>query len=112
MIALPADHVLAGVLLRRHEAPAAHRPAQGGARCVGRPDQHIGRGRPSAGGGDKEQLGVQHYWILDPERRTLRVHRWTETGYLGVLEAGRPRTVRAEPFEAFELNLADLFDDA
>ena len=56
--------------------------------------------------------GVQQTWILDPERRTLRVHRWTETGYLGVLEAGSPRTVRAEPFEAFELNLADLFDDA
>ncbi len=55
--------------------------------------------------------GVQHYWILDPDKRTLRVHRWTQTGYLGVLEAKSPRVVQAEPFDAVDLHLADLFDD-
>lgn len=54
---------------------------------------------------------VLHYWILDPERRTLRVHRWTAPGYQVVLEARSPAALHVEPFEELELSLAALFDD-
>lgn len=52
---------------------------------------------------------VPHYWLLDPERLTLTVLRWTSEGYLEALIATGDETVRAEPFEAIELPLADIF---
>jgi len=48
---------------------------------------------------------VPHYWLLDPEAKTLRVLRWTRDGYLEALSATADETVRAEPFEAIELSL-------
>ncbi len=54
--------------------------------------------------------GVPHYWILDPDRETLRVHRWAEPGYQVVLDVGRDAVVRAEPFDAIEIAVIDLFD--
>lgn len=56
------------------------------------------------------RAGVPHYWILDPHRETLRVHRWTEPGYQVVLDVGRDAVVRAEPFDAIEIAVMDLFD--
>lgn len=56
------------------------------------------------------RAGVPHYWILDPHRETLRVHRWTEPGYQVVLDVGRDAVVRAEPFDAIEIAVIDLFD--
>jgi Uma2 family endonuclease len=53
--------------------------------------------------------GVPHSWIVDPERRTLMVLRWTPEGYLTALTAGEDEVVRAEPFEAIEIHLAVLF---
>jgi Uma2 family endonuclease len=53
--------------------------------------------------------GVPHYWLVDPERLTLTVLRWTPDGYLEALAATADETVRAEPFEAIELALADVF---
>jgi Uma2 family endonuclease len=50
--------------------------------------------------------GVPHYWLLDPDARTLRVLRWTPDGYLEALSATAEETVRAEPFDAVELALA------
>lgn len=55
---------------------------------------------------------VPHYWLVDPERLTLTVLRWTADGYLSVLVAAAPESVRAEPFAAIELSLATLFDQA
>jgi Uma2 family endonuclease len=55
---------------------------------------------------------VPHYWILDPTTETLTVHRWTQPGYLTVLVAARGERIRAEPFEAVEFDLAELFGDA
>jgi len=49
---------------------------------------------------------VPHSWIVDPQLETLRVHRWTADGYLVVLDAERSQRVRAEPFEAIELQVA------
>ena len=53
--------------------------------------------------------GVQHVWILDPPARTLEVlrlegGRWTISGSYADLE-----TVRAEPFDAIDLELALLW---
>jgi Uma2 family endonuclease len=52
---------------------------------------------------------VPHYWLLDPERLTLTVLRWTSEGYLEALAAASPEVVRAEPFDALELSLAEVF---
>lgn len=57
------------------------------------------------------QAGIAHYWVLDPDRRTLRVHRFTEPGYQVVLDVGADAVVRAEPFELVALAVVDLFDD-
>lgn len=57
------------------------------------------------------QTGVGHYWIVDPERRTLTVYRWTEEGYLAALSAQRGENVRAEPFDAIEIPVGALFGD-
>lgn len=54
---------------------------------------------------------VPHYWIIDPIAETLTVHRFTESGYLLVLAAERVERVRAEPFEAIELQVGVLFGD-
>lgn len=57
------------------------------------------------------RCGVPHYWIADPLLRTLRVHRWTDAGYLVVLTAQAGQRVRAEPFDAIELEVGVLFGD-
>jgi Uma2 family endonuclease len=54
---------------------------------------------------------VPHYWIVDPASATLTVMRWTEPGYLTVLAAERGEIVRAEPFDAIELEVGPLFGD-
>jgi Uma2 family endonuclease len=54
--------------------------------------------------------GVPHYWVLDPDRRTLRVHRFTEPGYQVVLDVGDDAVVNAEPFEELTLAVSALFD--
>jgi Uma2 family endonuclease len=63
--------------------------------------------------GPKQRLlhahGVPHYWILDPEHQTLTVIRHANEHYLRVLDAGVGDRVRAEPFDAIELDVAELF---
>lgn len=55
--------------------------------------------------------GVKHVWLLDPEVRTLEVLRLDGVSYrLLVTHTGVVR-VRAEPFEALELELAFLWDE-
>ena len=54
---------------------------------------------------------VPHYWVIDPVAETLTVHRFTESGYLLVLATERGERVRAEPFEAIELQVGVLFGD-
>ena len=56
--------------------------------------------------------GVVHAWIVDPILRTLEVLRRTEGGQWLVAGAyGGNAAVRAEPFEALELDLAQLWED-
>lgn len=52
---------------------------------------------------------VPHYWILDPDELTLSAFRWTATGYLLVRAAGAGDHVRVEPFDAIQLDVAELF---
>ena len=58
-----------------------------------------------------QRCGIPHDWIVDPDQATLRVHRWTPDGYLVVLSAERGQRVRAEPFDAIEIELGVLFGD-
>jgi Uma2 family endonuclease len=55
------------------------------------------------------RCGVPHYWIADPQLLTLRVFRWTPEGYLVALTAQAGQRVRAEPFDAVELEVGVLF---
>jgi Uma2 family endonuclease len=55
---------------------------------------------------------VPHYWIIDPDEETLLVYRWAAEGYVEVLTAERGERVHAEPFEATELIVSELFGDA
>lgn len=52
---------------------------------------------------------VPYYWLLDPEREVLTVLRWSEPGYHQLLTAEIGEVVRAEPFDAIELSIAELF---
>jgi Uma2 family endonuclease len=55
--------------------------------------------------------GVRHVWLMDPEARTLEVFQWEGARYvLLVTHTGLAR-VRAEPFEAVELELSFLWGD-
>ncbi|MFO0759986.1 MAG: Uma2 family endonuclease [Byssovorax sp.] len=54
---------------------------------------------------------IPHYWIIDPLEETLAVHRWGPDGYIEVLAAQRGECVRAEPFDAVELQVGVLFGD-
>lgn len=56
--------------------------------------------------------GVPHYWIANPQDKTLVVHRWEPKGYSVVLTASAGDIVRAEPFDAVELAIDVLFGDA
>jgi len=55
------------------------------------------------------RCGVPHYWIADPALLTLRVFRWTPDGDLVALTAEAGQSVRAEPFDAVELEVGVLF---
>ena len=52
--------------------------------------------------------GVPHYWLIDPEGQTLLVYRHGPDGYIDVLSAGPGDRVRAEPFDAIELDVSAL----
>lgn len=54
---------------------------------------------------------VPHYWLVDPREATLTVMRWSAEGYITVLAAARGETVRAEPFDAIDIEVGTLFGD-
>jgi Uma2 family endonuclease len=56
--------------------------------------------------------GVEHYWIVDPEAETLSVFRHEADGYLLALASTTGETVRAEPFESFDIAVGQLFGHA
>lgn len=58
-----------------------------------------------------QRAEVPHYWILHPEARMLIVHRWSREGYVTILSATSGQRVRAEPFDAIEIDVGELFGD-
>ncbi len=55
--------------------------------------------------------GILHYWILDPMKRTVLLHRRHPEGYLAVLGGAADRMIRPEPFDTQELYVRTLFGD-
>jgi Uma2 family endonuclease len=55
---------------------------------------------------------VSHYWVAEPIGAVLSVYRWHDTGYVLVLSANLGDIVKAEPFDAIDIDVADLFADA
>ena len=55
------------------------------------------------------RVAVPHYWLVDPDEETLTVLRFTPEGYVTAVAAARGERVRAEPFEAVELQVDSLF---
>lgn len=55
--------------------------------------------------------GVAHSWLVSPFRRTLEVFRLVDGKWLSVAAHLGNQRVRAEPFEAIELDLALLWRD-
>jgi Uma2 family endonuclease len=55
--------------------------------------------------------GVGHLWLIDPLQRTLEVLR-LESGRWTIIGTHGDDRIRAEPFEAIELELSALWTDA
>jgi Uma2 family endonuclease len=53
--------------------------------------------------------GIAHLWIVNPLARTLEIHRRCPEGWLVVATHGGDERVRAEPFDAIELEMAALW---
>jgi Uma2 family endonuclease len=53
------------------------------------------------------RIGVASLWYVDPEARTLTVSRLEAGRWVELLVCGGDDRVRAEPFEAVELDLSD-----
>jgi Uma2 family endonuclease len=54
---------------------------------------------------------VRHVWLMDPVARTLEVFRLDGEHYTLLVTHAGPARVRAEPFEAIELELAFLWGE-
>lgn len=55
--------------------------------------------------------GVQHAWLVNPRLRTLEVFRLHEGKWLTLAVHRDDERVRAEPFDAVELELGVLWQD-
>jgi len=53
--------------------------------------------------------GVRHAWLVDPITRTLEVYRLQSTEWLCASTFRDAALVRAEPFDAIELELGALW---
>jgi Uma2 family endonuclease len=55
--------------------------------------------------------GVAHYWLGNPRSRLLEAYRRVDVGWALVLSAKSGQKIRAEPFDAVELRVDELFGD-
>jgi Uma2 family endonuclease len=55
------------------------------------------------------EAGTSHVWLVDPEARTLEVFRLDGPSYRLVATFAGEAPVRAEPFDAIELDLGALW---
>jgi Uma2 family endonuclease len=58
------------------------------------------------------RAGVGHVWLVNPELALLENYRLEAPNWLLVSSHARPGRVRAEPFDAVELDLTPLWDEA
>ena len=58
------------------------------------------------------EIGVGHLWYVDPEARTLTVSRLHEGHWLELGVYGDDDRVRAEPFDAAEIDLKEWWPEA
>ena len=56
--------------------------------------------------------GVNHVWLVDPLARTLEVFRLEGNGWHLIRTYAENERVRAEPFEAIELDLGELWSSS
>lgn len=56
------------------------------------------------------RAGIGHAWLVDPLAESLEVYRLDGGGWRLVSTHGGPEVVRAEPFEAIELDLRHLWN--
>lgn len=56
-------------------------------------------------------FSVKHLWLLDPISRTLETFRLEKKNWVLIQSFGGMEKVRAEPFEAMELDLATVWGD-
>jgi Uma2 family endonuclease len=57
------------------------------------------------------RAAVPHYWILDPDTKSLAVYRDSPEGYVNIRVAHAGETVRIEPFDAIEIRVGLLFGE-
>jgi len=57
------------------------------------------------------QVGIPHFWLVDPRDSTLTVLRHSVDGFITVVRAERHEIVRPEPFGDIELPVGTLFGD-
>ena len=55
------------------------------------------------------ELGVPHYWIVDPDRRTITEHVLEPTGDYNERTIAPPEPFRPSPFPDLTIDLAQLF---
>jgi Uma2 family endonuclease len=55
--------------------------------------------------------GVKNVWLLNPIARTLEIFRLESQGWFRAAAYAKDQMVRAEPFDAVELNLALLWPE-
>jgi len=58
------------------------------------------------------EFRVGHVWLLDPIVRTLEIFRLHETTWLLAATHGGDDTVRAEPFDAIEIQLTQVWGES
>jgi len=55
--------------------------------------------------------GVAHAWLINPETKTLEVYRRVSPAWTLIATHGGDDVLRAEPFEAIELDLPTLWGE-
>ena len=65
--------------------------------------------RPRAEDAPLPAAGVRHVWLVDPVATTLEIYRLDGEGWRLVQTHAGEVTIRAEPFDAVELDLGSLW---
>ena len=54
---------------------------------------------------------MEWLWLVDPDRQSLEVERWTGTSWDSILTGARDDQLQAPPLEGVSLELALLWED-